>query len=90
MTTRDVALDHAGDADSTGVVHAPMHGKVLAVLVDKGARVTRGQRVAIIEAMKMEHALTAPFDGTVADVSVSAETQVDEGAAVLRIEPVKE
>ncbi len=90
VTTRDVALDHAGDVDATGVVHAPMHGKVLAVLVDKGWRVTRGQRVAIIEAMKMEHALTAPFEGTVAEVSVAPETQVDEGAAVLRIEPVQE
>jgi 3-methylcrotonyl-CoA carboxylase alpha subunit len=90
VTTRDLALDHAGDADSTGVVHAPMHGKVLAVLVDKGAAVTRGQRVAIIEAMKMEHALTAPLDGTVAEVSVSPDTQVDEGAAVLRIEPAQE
>jgi biotin carboxyl carrier protein len=38
----------------------------------------------------MEHALTAPFDGTVAEVSVSLESQVDEGAAVLRIEPVQE
>jgi 3-methylcrotonyl-CoA carboxylase alpha subunit len=90
VTTPDVGLDRVGEGDSTGLVRAPMHGKVLAILVDKGARVTRGQRLAIIEAMKMEHALTAPFDGTVAEVSVSPETQVDEGAAVLRIEPVQE
>jgi 3-methylcrotonyl-CoA carboxylase alpha subunit len=90
ITIRDLARDQAGDADSTGLVRAPMHGKVLAVLVDKGARVTRGQRLAIIEAMKMEHALAAPFDGTVAEVSVSSKTQVDEGAAVLRIEPAQE
>jgi 3-methylcrotonyl-CoA carboxylase alpha subunit len=90
VTLRDLALDQAGNADSTGLVRAPMHGKVLAVLVDQGARVTRGQRVAIIQAMKMEHALAAPFDGTVAEVSVSPETQVDEGAAVLRIEPAQE
>jgi 3-methylcrotonyl-CoA carboxylase alpha subunit len=90
VTTRDVSLDRAGEGDSTGLVRAPMHGKVLAVLVDKGARVARGQRVAIIEAMKMEHALTAPFDGTVAEVSVSPESQVDEGAAVLRIEAAQE
>jgi 3-methylcrotonyl-CoA carboxylase alpha subunit len=90
VTTRDVSLDRAGVGDATGLVRAPMHGKVLAVLVDKGARVARGQRVAIIEAMKMEHALTAPFDGTVAEVSVSPESQVDEGAAVLRIEAAQE
>ena len=41
-----------------------MHGKVLAILVEDGERVTSGQRLAIIEAMKMEHALTAPIDGT--------------------------
>jgi 3-methylcrotonyl-CoA carboxylase alpha subunit len=90
VTTRDLSLDRAGEGESTGLIRAPMHGKVLAVLVDKGAAVTRGQRVAIIEAMKMEHALTAPFDGTVAEVSVSPESQVDEGAAVLRIEAAQE
>ena len=67
-----------------------MHGKVLAILVEDGDKVAKGHRVAIIEAMKMEHALTAPFDGTVAEMSVSPETQVDEGAAIMRIEPVQE
>jgi 3-methylcrotonyl-CoA carboxylase alpha subunit len=90
VSTRDLSLDRAGKGDSTGLVRAPMHGKLLAVLVDKGARVKRGQRVAIIEAMKMEHALTAPFDGTVTEVSVSPESQVDEGAAVMRVAPVQE
>jgi 3-methylcrotonyl-CoA carboxylase alpha subunit len=67
-----------------------MHGKVLAVLVEKGARVAKGQRVAIIEAMKMEHTLTAPIDGTVADVSVGKDAQVGEGARLILIEPAKE
>jgi 3-methylcrotonyl-CoA carboxylase alpha subunit len=48
--------------------------------------VAKGQRVAIIEAMKMEHALVAPHAGTVADVAVAAGTQVAEGAKVLAIE----
>ena len=42
-----------------------MHGKVLAVLVAEGDKVEKGQRLAIIEAMKMEHALTAPRAGRV-------------------------
>ena len=59
----------AGDldqADGDGLIRAPMHGKVLALLVAEGDRVEKGQRLAIIEAMKMEHALTAPRAGRVA------------------------
>ena len=87
VALRDVNLDRAGQTVTGGVLRAPMHGKVLAILVEKGAAVQRGQRVAIIEAMKMEHALTAPVDGTVAEIATKAEAQVDEGAIVLRIEP---
>ncbi len=57
VALRDLALDEAGDQEHGGLVRAPMHGKVLALLVEQGARVTRGQRLAIIEAMKMEHTL---------------------------------
>jgi 3-methylcrotonyl-CoA carboxylase alpha subunit len=64
-----------------------MHGKVLSILVEQGARVTRGQRLAIIEAMKMEHTLTAPIDGTVSELTVAADAQVAEGAKVMVIEP---
>jgi 3-methylcrotonyl-CoA carboxylase alpha subunit len=63
-----------------------MHGKVLGVLVEKGDQVSRGQRVAIIEAMKMEHTLVAPIDGVVAEVAVAKDAQVAEGAKVLVIE----
>jgi 3-methylcrotonyl-CoA carboxylase alpha subunit len=72
----------AGD----GVILAPMHGKVLAIEVGKGDRVTKGQRLAVIEAMKMEHALHAHGDGVVADVTVEAGAQVAEGARLLVIE----
>jgi 3-methylcrotonyl-CoA carboxylase alpha subunit len=90
VALRDVDLDRPGDADAGGVVRAPMHGKVLALAVEKGARVVKGQRVAIIEAMKMEHALTAPVDGVVAEIAVAIDAQVNEGATVLRIEAVRE
>jgi 3-methylcrotonyl-CoA carboxylase alpha subunit len=81
----------AGAADAAGgggALRAPMHGKVIAVFVEKGAAVRKGQRLAIIEAMKMEHALLAPFDGTVAEVAAAAGNQVAEKALVLVIEPV--
>jgi 3-methylcrotonyl-CoA carboxylase alpha subunit len=78
---------HDAGSESGGVVTAPMHGKLLALLVEKGDAVRKGQRVAILEAMKMEHALLAPIDGTVSDVVASAGKQVAERATVLVITP---
>jgi 3-methylcrotonyl-CoA carboxylase alpha subunit len=48
--------------------------------------VKRGARVVLMEAMKMEHSLTAPMDGTVAEVAAVAGAQATEGAALVRIE----
>jgi 3-methylcrotonyl-CoA carboxylase alpha subunit len=64
-----------------------MHGKVLAIFVAAGANVTKGERVAIVEAMKMEHALLAPADGIVSEISAQVGAQVAEGAKILTIEP---
>jgi 3-methylcrotonyl-CoA carboxylase alpha subunit len=72
-------------AEESGTVKAPMHGKVLAVLVESGAQVAKGQPVAIIEAMKMEHTLAAPVAGRVSEVGVEAGAQVAEGAAIIVI-----
>ncbi len=52
-----------------GAIIAPMPGKVIAVDVSEGQAVTAGQRLLVLEAMKMEHALTAPFDGVVEGLS---------------------
>jgi 3-methylcrotonyl-CoA carboxylase alpha subunit len=87
VALRDVTLAEGAEDGGGGLVRAPMHGKVLAILVEKGAAVSRGQRVAIIEAMKMEHTLVAPIDGVVADVAASQGAQVGEGARLLVIEP---
>jgi 3-methylcrotonyl-CoA carboxylase alpha subunit len=75
--------------DSDGVVTAPMHGKVLAILVDTGTVVTKGQRVAVIEAMKMEHGLTSPIDGRVTEITVTPGSQVAENARIMVIEPAQ-
>ena len=65
-------LSSRGTGTSHGVhdgeIEAPMPGKVTAVEVSNGEKVAKGQRLLTLEAMKMEHALTAPFDGTVADL----------------------
>jgi 3-methylcrotonyl-CoA carboxylase alpha subunit len=84
VARRDLAAAER-EADAGGVIRAPMHGKVLAVFVDDGAQVVRGQRLAIIEAMKMEHTLTAPADGTVAELAVTANSQVAEGAKLMLV-----
>ena len=86
VTLRDLALGEAGDDGQGGLVRAPMHGKVLSILVEPGASVARGARLAIIEAMKMEHTLHAPIAGTVAEIAVSENAQVAEGAKVMLIE----
>jgi 3-methylcrotonyl-CoA carboxylase alpha subunit len=63
-----------------------MPGKVTAVYVLAGERVSEGQRLAVLEAMKMEHALVAPRDGVVADVLAQAGDQIEAGAALVRLE----
>jgi 3-methylcrotonyl-CoA carboxylase alpha subunit len=84
VARRDLAVPEEQN-DGGGIIRAPMHGKVLAVFVDEGAQVARGERVAIIEAMKMEHTLTAPIDGTVTELTAAANDQVAEGAKLMTI-----
>ncbi|MNE46317.1 Acetyl-/propionyl-coenzyme A carboxylase alpha chain [compost metagenome] len=63
-----------------------MPGKVIAIEVEEGQRVSRGQKLLTLEAMKMEHGMTAPFDGRVVDLVAVAGEQVAEGAVLVRIE----
>ncbi|WP_460451640.1 acetyl/propionyl/methylcrotonyl-CoA carboxylase subunit alpha [Alsobacter sp. SYSU BS001988] len=80
------ALDMSFDeADAGGVVKAPMHGKVVALFVTEGETVEKGQRLAIVEAMKMEHALVAPRAGVVTEIAVEAGQQTPEGARLIVI-----
>ena len=75
-----------GAADGSGAIVAPMPGKVIAVEVEKGDAVTKGQKLLTLEAMKMEHTLTAPFDGVVAELNASAGEQVQVDALLVKIE----
>ena len=69
----------ADAADASSVIKAPMPGKVLAVNVAEGDTVTKGQALVVLEAMKMEHALTAPRDGVIAQLSTRVDAQVADG-----------
>ena len=68
-----------------GSVSAPLPGKVVAVSVAEGARVLRGDILVVIEAMKMEHGLAAPFDGVVEGLSAAVGDQVREGEPLARV-----
>ena len=80
-------LAHAGVAQhEAGRLTAPMPGKVLSFAVQAGDKVSRGQALAIMEAMKMEHTIAAPADGVVAEILYAPGDQVQEGAELLRLQ----
>jgi biotin carboxyl carrier protein len=73
----------AGGAE---ILRAPMPGLILAVNVAAGARVERGQELAVLEAMKMQNTIRSPRAGTVAEVFVAAGQSVGHGEPILRFE----
>ncbi|MCY7315614.1 MAG: 3-methylcrotonyl-CoA carboxylase [Rubrivivax sp.] len=79
-------IAHAGDsAQEAGRLTAPMPGKVVSFLVRAGDRVQRGQALAVMEAMKMEHTISAPHDGVIEELLYGVGDQVPEGGALLRL-----
>jgi biotin carboxyl carrier protein len=71
---------------SSGEVQSPMPGLIVAVQVEEGASVDKGQTVVILESMKMQNELKSPIDGTVTSVQVSAGQTVDKGTVLVVIE----
>jgi 3-methylcrotonyl-CoA carboxylase alpha subunit len=80
---------HTTEDDSHGVV-APMHGNVVAVLVTEDENVVKGQPLIVMEAMKMEHTLTAPYDAVVSSIRFHQGQQVGEGEALIDLEALAE
>ncbi len=76
------AAEHAGEG---GRLTAPMPGKLIGFLARAGDKVSRGQPLAVMEAMKMEHTISAPRDGLVEELLFAAGDQVAEGAELLRL-----
>ena len=76
----------SGAEEGDGGVRAPMHGRIAALHVAEGETVEAGQRLAVVEAMKMEHALTAPFAGRITDLVVNVGDQVEMGERMMRVE----
>ncbi|GAA1839372.1 acetyl-CoA carboxylase biotin carboxylase subunit [Pseudonocardia ailaonensis] len=81
------ALDASAQADGAGgPVLSPMPGTVTVVEVTEGQQVTAGQRLVVVEAMKMEHVLTAPVDGTVRELRARSGGTVAKDAVLLIVE----
>lgn len=79
-------LAHAGEvAAEGGRLTAPMPGKVVSFAVKAGDQVTKGQPLAVMEAMKMEHTIAAPADGVVQELLYAPGDQVTEGAELLKL-----
>jgi 3-methylcrotonyl-CoA carboxylase alpha subunit len=79
-------LAHAGEtAGEGGRLTAPMPGKVVSFAVKAGDAVKKGQPLAVMEAMKMEHTIAAPADGVVAELLFAPGDQVTEGAELLKL-----
>jgi 3-methylcrotonyl-CoA carboxylase alpha subunit len=76
----------ATGAAADGAILSPMPGRLIAVEVAAGDKVAAGQKLVTLEAMKMEHSLVAPFDGTVAELSAETGGQVSEGTLLVRVE----
>ena len=79
-------LAHAGVAQAEGGrLTAPMPGKVVSFAVKAGDKVSKGQALAVMEAMKMEHTIAAPLDGVVQELLYAPGDQVAEGAELLKL-----
>jgi len=79
-------LAHAGEVHGeAGRLTAPMPGKVVSFAVKAGDKVSKGQALAVMEAMKMEHTIAAPADGVVQEILYAAGDQVAEGAELLKM-----
>ncbi|WP_460536398.1 acetyl/propionyl/methylcrotonyl-CoA carboxylase subunit alpha [Giesbergeria giesbergeri] len=80
-------LAHAGETQAEGGrLTAPMPGKVVSFAVQAGDKVSKGQPLAVMEAMKMEHTIAAPADGVVLELLYAPGDQVSEGAELLQLQ----
>jgi 3-methylcrotonyl-CoA carboxylase alpha subunit len=82
----DLLARAAGGVGDGNLIEAPMPGLVRAVDAQVGQKVSKGDRLAVLEAMKMEHSLLAARDGVVAEVLAAPGDQVEAGAAIVRLE----
>jgi acetyl/propionyl-CoA carboxylase alpha subunit/acetyl-CoA carboxylase carboxyltransferase component len=83
-------VSHKIDRDDGGVIHAPSPSVVVSIAVKPGDSVAAGDRLLVLEAMKMEMQVLAPFSGTIRHVMTMRNVQVDAGAPLVQIDPTGE
>ena len=74
----------------TGDTRAPMPGLIVEVFVEQGHQVILGQKLLVLEAMKMQHTVVAPFDGVVSALPVHKGDQISEGQLLVHVEAIHE
>src|SRR5688572_7004515 len=90
FTVNKATAQRATAGVRTGEMKAPMPGLVADVLVSEGESVKKGDKLLVLEAMKVQQPYSAPFDGIVAKLPVVKGQQVGEGALLVLVEPVGE
>ncbi len=86
LTNANEIYSSAADEGGAGIITAPMHGAVIDLFVSPGDHVKTGQRLAILEAMKMQHEILADIDGTIICVNAVAGNQIAADALMFEIE----
>ena len=80
------AKAEAGAEEGDAAIRAPMNGRLVALAVEEGETVEAGQRLAVVEAMKMEHALVAPTRASCATLTADVGDQVEMGERIMWVE----
>jgi len=86
LTNGLAARAAGGEAEGQGTVRAPMHGVLLELDIEVGQSVAKGDRLAVLEAMKMQHEITAEIDGVIAEVRATVGNQIAADDLILEIE----
>ena len=90
FTVTDItAGEHSAEGAGSGRIIAPMHEQLVELLVSTGENVHKGQRIAVLEAMKMQHDILADVDGKITAISAEAGQQITVDSLILEIEPVE-
>ena len=77
--------DDGADGSAGGLVTAPLHGRVIEVFVKVGDKVEEGQKLAVVEAMKMQHEIFSEVEGDVIDVRIVSDQQVSVNDLMIEI-----
>jgi biotin carboxyl carrier protein len=86
LSNLDLIPPESQDAAQGGSVTAPMHGQMLSLLVEDGEQVEVDQRLAVFEAMKMQHEILAPVAGIVTDIRAQVGQQMAAGDVILTLD----